>query len=252
MTAHAQPSRAATLRAGLRKGDARLRGTFQGLAMASVTEILASAGPDFICIDGEHASVRGETLANLARAADLHLCPLLLRVPDGLPHIIGEALDAGVAGILVPRIPDIAAAARAVSFARFPPDGIRGVGPGRAAGYGYSIGEILNGEPPLVGVQIETLGALDNLEDILAVPGLDFVMIGPGDLSVTLAANRPDLPLEQAIGRIREAARAADMPCGIFTPDRAASETALDWAAFVIQGSDAMMLHAAASQSLPR
>ena len=242
--------RSATLRDRLRKGDARLRGTFQGLASAAITEILASVGADFLCIDGEHASIRGETLANLARAADLHGCPLLLRVPDGLPHVIAEALDAGVAGVLVPRVQDADAVARAVSAARFPPDGSRGVGPGRAAGYGYAIGPLLSATAPLVGVQIETLSALDDLDPILAVPGLDFVMIGPGDLGVTLAANRPELPLTHAIQRIRSAACAAGVPCGIFAPDRTASEAAFEWAAFVIQGSDAMMLHAAASQAL--
>lgn len=235
-----------TLREKLTAPGARLRGVFQSFPAPGVTELLCMAGADFICADGEHSTFRGEGLANLLRAAGCHGVEMLVRVPDAVPHLIAEALDAGAAGVMVPRVSDAATARACVAAARFPPEGVRGAGPSRAAGYGYRLPHMLAAPQPLIGVQVETLGALDALEEILAIPGLDYVMIGPADLGLALRAGRPDLALDDAIAMVRDGCRAAGVPLGIFAFDRAAGDAALDWAQFVLQGTDGMLLSAAA------
>ncbi|MCA1336164.1 HpcH/HpaI aldolase family protein [Pseudooceanicola marinus] len=234
-----------TLRDRLTAPDARLRGIFQDLPSPAVTEVLCLAGVDFLCADSEHSSFRGEVLSNVLRAAGCHDTPVLVRVADAVPHLIAEALDAGAAGVMVPRVSDAETARACVAAARFPPQGVRGAGPGRGAGYGYRMAEVIEAPAPLIGVQVETLGALDTLEEILAIEGLDYLMIGPADLGLALRAGRPDLSLDAAIVQVRDACAAARMPLGIFAADRAAGDAALDWAQFVLQGTDAMLLAAA-------
>lgn len=224
---------------------AKMRGTFQGFPYPAVTETLCLAGVDFICADGEHSQFRGEALLNVLRAAQCRGGHVLVRVPDALPHLIAEVLDAGAAGVMVPRVSTPEEARRCVAASRYPPQGVRGVGPGRAAGYGYAIASLLEAPAPLIGIQIETMQALENLEAILATEGLDYIMIGPGDLGVALAASGSDLTLADAIARIVEVAKRLAVPCGVFSPDRATADADLDWAHFVVQGSDAMILSGA-------
>lgn len=226
-----------TLRDRLAQGG--LRGTFLGIPSATVTEIVCAAGPGFVCLDGEHSPIRGAVLHEMIRAAALHGIPALVRVPDALPHLIAEALDAGAAGVLVPRVATPEQATLAVRAARFPPEGMRGVGPGRAAGYGYRIADLLAAPAPFVAVQIETLEAVEAARDILSVPGLDLGLIGPGDLGVGLAAAGHPMTLEDAIERV---IAASPIPLGIFSPDRATADQWLSRLPLVIQGSDAMML----------
>ncbi|WP_435170703.1 HpcH/HpaI aldolase family protein [Falsirhodobacter sp. 1013] len=219
----------------------RLRGTFLGIPSPAVTEIVCAAGPDFVCIDGEHSPIRGEALLNMLRAARV---PALVRVAEALPHLIAEVLDAGAEGVLVPRVSSAEQAALAVRAARFPPAGQRGVGPGRAAGYGYRIAELIAARPPFVAIQIETPDAVLAVDDILATPGLDLAFIGPGDLGVGLAAAGHPMTLDAAIDTVIAAAEARGIPVGIFAPDRAQGDRWLARVPLVIQGSDAMILGA--------
>ena len=219
-----------------------LRGTFQGIPSPTVTEILCMSGVDFICLDGEHSQFRGESLRNVIRAANCHEKEVIVRVPDVIPHIIAEVLDAGACGVLVPRIRNAEEVRRAISAARFPPRGLRGVGPGRASGYGYHIRELFEATPPLIIVQVETLEALNNLSDILKVEGLDGVMIGPADLGISLSESGTTLSLKNAVEHISRAADQEGIPCGIFAADRSSADETLAWARFVLQGSDTLML----------
>ena len=110
------------------------------------------------------------------------------------PEAIAAALDSGARGVLVPRVSTAAQAAAAVKAARYPPLGERGVGPGRAAGYGYRIPEYLAGANAeiVVAVQVETAEGLANVEAIAATEGVDVVFVGPGDLSVSIDAIGPE------------------------------------------------------------
>lgn len=236
------------LRARVAVGE-RVQGLFIGLPSPAAVEVVALSGPDFLCLDGEHSALRGDLLAGMLRAAELHRVPAIVRVPEAAPWLIAEALDAGAQGVLVPRVSSVNQAAAAVSAARYPPEGRRGAGPGRAAGYGYGIDPYMDRAraETFVAVQIETPEAVEELDAILAVPGIDLAFIGPGDLGVGLAAAGATMPgaLVEAVERIAVGAETAGVPAGIFL----AGPDPQSWGQrfpFLIRGSDAMLLRAAA------
>jgi 4-hydroxy-2-oxoheptanedioate aldolase len=230
-----------SLRARLHAKTPMLRGVFLGIPSPMVVEIACAAAPDFVCIDCEHGVIGPETLENMLRAASV---PALVRVPGAEGPWIGQALDMGAAGVLVPRVSSAAEARAAVAAARFPPEGMRGLGPGRAAGYGRSIAAHLSQarEETVVAVQIETVGALDDLAAILAVPGLDLAFIGPADLGLGLQAAGRAQPLAQVIDQILTDCAAADVPAGIFTMTAADAGAYQGRVAMALCGSDGLAL----------
>lgn len=241
-----------SLRARLHAREPMLHGVFLGIASPMVVEIACAAGPDFVCIDCEHGVIGPETLENMLRAASS--VPALVRVPGAEGPWIGQALDMGAAGVLVPRVSSVADARIAVAAARFPPEGVRGLGPGRAAGYGRTIADHLveARSETLVALQIETVGALDDLAAILAVPGVDLAFVGPADLGLGLkAAGRPE-PLADAIDRIFDACTSAGVPAGIFTMTAADAARYDGRAGLVIAGSDGLALMQGLAQMLAR
>lgn len=230
-------------------GQGRLIGTFAAIPHPVAIEVVSAAGPDFICVDAEHSQIGRELIENLIRAADVYRVPAMVRVPGHAPESIAGVLDAGAAGVLVPRVSTAAHASAAVAATRYPPVGERGVGPGRAAGYGYRIPDYLkNANDSLVlAIQIETAEGLANVEEIVAVEGVDVIFIGPGDLSVSINALGPDgAPrLEAAILEITQAARKAGKTVGIFRPS---PDDVAKWSqagiSFFILASDTMFLGA--------
>lgn len=203
-------------------GHERVVGTFAAIPHPVAVEVTAASGLDFLCIDAEHSQIGRELIENLVRASDVHRVPAMVRVPGHAPESIAGALDAGAAGVLVPRVSTAAQAKAAVMATRYPPVGERGVGPGRAAGYGYRIPDYLKSanENIVLAIQIETAEGLANVEEIVAVEGVDVIFIGPGDLSVSIDAMGPDgaKKLDAAIAKITKASRAAGKAVGIFRP----------------------------------
>lgn len=220
-----------------------LRGPFLSIPSVVSAEIVAGAGPDFLCIDTEHSPIDDALMTDMIRAADIAGLPALVRVRGLSGQNIAAALDGGACGVLVPHVSTAEEARAVVRYARFPPEGTRGAGPGRAAKYLRDIGGYIDRarEETVVMIQIETSAAVENLAEIVAVPGIDLILIGPGDLGVDLAA-RGGATVDEVIPGILEVARATDMPVGIFSPDRTTSETWLKSLSFVIEGSDAMYL----------
>ncbi len=227
----------------------RLVGSFAAIPHPVAIEVVARSGPDFLCIDWEHAQIARDCIENLVRAADAHQVPAMVRVPGHAPEAIAAALDSGAQGVLVPRVSTAAQAAMAVKAARYPPLGERGVGPGRAAGYGYRIFDYLaraNDEIALA-VQVETALGLENADAIAATDGVDIVFVGPGDLSVSIDAIGPSgaEKLAAAIEKIIAATLAKGKVAGIFC---ARPEDVGRWAArgasFFILASDTMFLGA--------
>ncbi|MEP9385856.1 aldolase/citrate lyase family protein [Mesorhizobium sp. KR9-304] len=233
----------------------RLIGTFAEIPHPVAIEVMAQAKPDFICIDWEHGQIARDTIENLVRACDVHGVPTMVRVPGHAPEAIAAALDSGARGILVPRVSTATQAAAAVKASRYPPLGERGVGPGRAAGYGYRIFDYLAeaNQSIVVAVQVETAEGLANVDAIAATAGVDVVLVGPGDLSVSLDAYRPESAqkLAKAIGKIIATTLKHGKTSGIFCgrPDDVAA-----WAAkgvsFFILASDTMFLGAATASGL--
>lgn len=232
------------------RSGASLVGTFVAIPHPVAVEVAARAGLDFLCIDWEHAQIGRGHIEDLIRAADIAGTPAMVRVPGHGAEAIAAVLDAGAAGVLVPRVSTAAQARAAVAAMRYPPDGARGAGPGRAARYGHGIAEYLaaaNGAL-LLAVQVETVEGVANVEEIAAVEGVDVVFIGPGDLAVSLGAVGPQgqAALEAAIVSVIEACRRARRAVGLFRPgtaDLARWRTA--GISFFLIGSDAMFLGAA-------
>ncbi|MEQ1404521.1 aldolase/citrate lyase family protein [Neorhizobium sp. Rsf11] len=227
----------------------RVVGTFAAIPHPVAIEVTAATGLDFLCIDAEHSQIDRELIENLVRASDAHHIPALVRVPSHASEWIASALDAGAAGVLVPRVSTSAQAKAAVMATRYPPIGERGVGPGRASAYGYRIPDYLKAanESLVLAIQIETAEGLANVEEIAAVEGVDIIFIGPGDLSVSIDAMGPAgaEKLNAAITTITNAAREAGKAVGIFRPS---ADDVGKWAeagiSFFMLASDTMFLGA--------
>ncbi len=229
-----------------------LVGTFASIPHPVAVEVVARSGVGFLCIDWEHAQIARDTIENLVRAADVHGVPAMVRVPGHGAEAIAAALDSGARGVLVPRVSTAAQAEAAVKASRYAPDGDRGVGPGRAAGYGYRIFEYLTAAnaQTVVAVQVETAEGLRNAEAIAATDGVDVVFVGPGDLSVSIDAMGPAgaEKLGDAIQTIIAAALAHGKIAGIFCgKPEDVGRWAASGASFFILASDAMFLGAGVS-----
>lgn len=165
-------------------------GTYVWLADPAIVEIIGLAGFDAAFIDMEHTSFDMRTVEEMIRAADLVGVTSIVRVPDNNEKTILRILDMGAQGIQVPHIANRQDAEAAVQAVKYPPLGERGVsGASRAARYGaLSLAEHVatSNDQTLLAVMIEDVGALNEIEAIAAVPGVDVVAIGPADLSRSL------------------------------------------------------------------
>ncbi|RLA44065.1 MAG: 2,4-dihydroxyhept-2-ene-1,7-dioic acid aldolase [Gammaproteobacteria bacterium] len=206
-----------TLKQRLAKGDLLL-GTIVSMATPEIPEILSQAGFDWLFIDGEHAPLNAADIQLLIQTAGN--TPCLVRISSIDEIAIKKSLDAGAAGIIAPQVNTAEQAERAVSYSKYPPVGQRGVGISRAHGYGFAFQEHLqraNNEIVVV-VQAEHSEAVDNIDAIAAVPGIDAVFVGPYDLSASLGkmGQVEDAVVIAAVDRINKACSAADIPLGIF------------------------------------
>lgn len=201
----------------------------------ALTEMLALAGSAFVMLDMEHGDVAVASLENHARAATLAGAVPMVRVPANDPKQILRALDRGMRGIMVPRVESAREARRAVAAMRYPPLGERGLATHTAAArWGTRpAGEhaAWANEDVLAILQIETAAAVDRVEEIAGVPGVDVVLIGPSDLSASMGyVGRPDHPevqaaIERAIAGAQRVGTAAGI--AVASPDDARRYVAL-------------------------
>lgn len=180
-------------------------GTGISLNDPAVVEALAPV-VDFFWIDMEHNPMGVETLLGHLMAARAGGAPALVRVPTSDLAWVKRAVDAGVEGIIVPQVRSAKEVEQVVSACRFPPAGTRGWGPRRPSDYGRrSVQEVVceANEGLFVAVQIEHVAAVEQIDAILAVPGLDSIAIGPFDLSGSMdLLGQLDHP--RVVGAIRE------------------------------------------------
>jgi len=161
---------------------------------------------DWFMIDTEHSQVNPETLAAMV-AVSGEAGPIpFVRVGNIDQYLVKQALDAGAQGILVPLVSTEAQARSVVAYAKYPPDGVRGAAAAAGSRYGRELASYLrsaNAET-LVGVQIETAEALENLEAIAAVPGVDLLFVGPTDLTLSLGLldDRKNPRVREAMARV--------------------------------------------------
>jgi 2-keto-3-deoxy-L-rhamnonate aldolase RhmA len=205
-------------RTRLRRGDT-LFGTMVTLPSPAVAEILAGLGFDWLFIDGEHGPLETRELLGILQAVSRDVA-CIVRVPAADEVAIKRVLDLGAAGIIVPQVNSAEQAADVVRFARYAPQGARGVGLARAHGYGLRFQEYVSSANQRIAVivQAEHARAVENIESIARVPGVDAVLLGPYDLSASLGkmGQVDDPAVVAAIARVTDACRAAGMPLGYF------------------------------------
>lgn len=223
----------------------------------AVVEVLGYAGFDFIAIDTEHMTMNDESLVDLVRAADLAGLPAIMRVRTKTPGEILRALDMGARGIIVPQIESAEEAREAVRAAKFAPLGSRGMANStRAAQYGFlplKDYARLSNEHSLVVIYCETLGALREIDEIVALDQVDVIFIGPTDLAQALGLpGEPDHPrVREAMETVTRKARAAGKAAGTVAADaeraRALMENGIQ---FILLSSDLAMIAAQARRHL--
>jgi 2-keto-3-deoxy-L-rhamnonate aldolase RhmA len=205
----------------LRRGET-LHGVLLNLPSAAVAEILAGAGFDWLFIDGEHGAIDTRELVAILQAVERDLA-CIVRIPELGSAAIKRALDMGAAGILVPQVETAEQAAEAVRLARYAPSGERGMGLARAHRYGFAFREYITNANDAIAVivQAEHIRAVENIDLIAAVPGLDAVFLGPYDLSASLGhPGEIEHPLVvEAIDHVTRRCQAAGMPLGYFGVD---------------------------------
>ena len=163
-------------------------GSWITIGSTVVAEIMAKAGYDWLTIDMEHSAITIDIAQELIRVIELCGVTPLVRVGNNDANIIKRVMDAGAHGVIVPMVNTREDAENAVRSVKYPPRGFRGVGLARAQKYGADFEgyKQWNDKNSIVIVQVEHILAVENLEEILSVPGVDGFIIGPYDLSGSL------------------------------------------------------------------
>jgi 4-hydroxy-2-oxoheptanedioate aldolase len=187
------------------------------------TERIARSGYDYVCIDAQHGLIDYRAVLAATTAVDTYGVAAMVRVQANDQFWIGQALDAGARGVIVPMVDTVADAQAAVAACRYPPTGRRSYGPMRA--------QLRVGPTPAEAdaeiaclVMIETPDGLRNVKEIAAVPGVDGLYVGPSDLRLALGGKTStdpavDAAFDEALDAVRAAAAAAGIVAGIHCPD---------------------------------
>lgn len=186
-----------------------------------VAEVMSLAPFDFLVIDMQHAPLSIESVQTLLIAIRSSSLGTLVRVPSDDPVMIGQVLDLGADGVIVPMINSGAQLEAAIRAGRYAPHGIRSWGPRRAARLhgGPTAYEDFANHNVLIIPQIETIEAVDALDEILSVPGCEAVMIGPADLakSMDLSMSSQDAIIDTTVQRVLDGCTAHSVAFGHFT-----------------------------------
>ena len=193
-------------------------GSWMQIPHGSVAEIMGNAGYDWVAVDLEHGSISVAQLPDMFRALELGETLPLVRLAQGDAKECKQVLDAGAGGVIVPMVETAEQLIAVRNACRWPPAGTRGVGFSRANLFGKNFETYREeAQAPLLVAMIEHSRAADNLEEILAVDGLDAILIGPYDLSASMGATAQfDEPkFISAMERIRTLCRDANIACGV-------------------------------------
>jgi 2-dehydro-3-deoxyglucarate aldolase/4-hydroxy-2-oxoheptanedioate aldolase len=174
----------------LAEGGVALGSSISHLRSPELPRMFSAAGLDWIFIDSEHGCFTIETIQDLVRSSLMLPITPVVRVADFQYDLVARALDMGAEGLILPRVESAEVLAKAITWAKFPPEGVRGFGltPPTVGYSSASFKEItthLNRETLLI-AQVESVAALDRLDELAAVEGLDSLLVGPADLSTSL------------------------------------------------------------------
>jgi len=193
-------------------------GSWMQIPNASIAEILGSAGYDWVAIDMEHGAITLNQLPDIFRALELGNTLPIVRLSEGSTKECKNVLDAGSAGVIAPMIENADQLRMIANACRWPPSGNRGVGFSRANLFGKNFKKYQSeAQEPLLVAMIENNLAIDNLDEILKVDGLDAILIGPYDLSASLGILEDfQNPLfKSTVDKIFELCEKNNIPCGI-------------------------------------
>jgi 4-hydroxy-2-oxoheptanedioate aldolase len=209
-----------TAKQKLREGKLAIGG-WLSVPSSFSAEIMANQGFDWLCVDTQHGAIDFSAAFPMLQAISNSPTMPFVRVPWNEPSIIMKYLDAGAYGIIVPMIETKEDAERAVWAMRYPPVGMRSSGPFRASIYGGADYLENANEELLLAVMIETPKALENLDEIASVPGIDVLYIGPSDLSQALGLgpryNADNPKHAETVTRIRETCERHGVIAGVHT-----------------------------------
>ncbi|MDX1561586.1 MAG: aldolase/citrate lyase family protein [Gammaproteobacteria bacterium] len=231
-----------------------LFGTLLNLPSPAIAEVLAQVGFDWLFIDTEHGALGTGAVASVLQAVDRDLA-CIVRVSELNGGAIKRTLDMGAAGIIVPQVETAEHATDVVRLARYAPEGERGMGLARAHRYGFGFKDYLanaNDEIVVV-IQVEHARAVENIEQIAGVQGIDAVFIGPYDLSASFGyPGQVDHPqVVEAIEHVTAACAAAGRRLGYFGMDAAAVKPYVDRGyTLICAGIDCVFIGQGAKQLL--
>ncbi|OUM42098.1 2-dehydro-3-deoxyglucarate aldolase [Arthrobacter agilis] len=215
---------------------------------ALVAEICAGSGLDWLLVDAEHSPNGLESILAQLQAVSGYPVRTLVRPPVNDTVLIKQYLDLGVRNLLIPMVNTVADAEAAVAATRYPPEGVRGVGSAlaRAARWNRVPDYLARASTTIsLTVQIESTTAVDAVEDILAVDGVDAIFVGPSDLAASMGLlgqqEHPDV--RAAVERCLAAAGRAGKPAGVNAFNADTARHYLDHgASFVLVGADVALL----------
>jgi len=201
-------------------------GVWGTLDSAFAAELIAAEGPDYLCLDQQHGIIGLDSAVAMLQAVRGSATAPVVRVPNHDPALIGQALDIGAAGVIVPMVGTPAEAEALVRAFRYQPHGVRSYGPARAA--------MTLGGTPRTGLSdvacilmLETAGALEHVEAIAALDGVDALFVGPADLSLALGFDAApawgEPALDDALARVVAACREHGIVAGIQCGDGASA-----------------------------
>jgi len=220
----------------------------------AVASILGWSGADYVVIDAEHGAFTLESLRACVEAIEPTPAACVIRVAGHDEVLIKQALDLGIDGVQIPTVNTRDEAEHAVRASRYPPQGGRGVGVGRASGYGREIGRYVTeaNDRVAVLVMLETEEGLDNVEEIAQVEGLDGIVIGPADLAVSMGLGiDPVHPrMLAAYDRVAAVGRDRRVKVGVGGPLTDAGRWFAKGADLVLVAVDSGALAGAAKQAL--
>jgi len=232
-------------------------GTWIAMNNPDVAEQLASLGFDWLVFDVEHGLHTLPDIQSMMQAMSSRPdCIPLVRVPINEPVYCKWALDIGAYGVVVPLVDSREEALKAVRACKYPPEGIRGCGPRRASQYYSRLADYVReaNEEVLVVVQIESPKALDNLDEILSVKGVDVAFIGPDDLSLNLGIflQKQHPTFKAALSKVLEKCKKYGVAPGMFCNDKNISDAIAQGFQFCALSDDDTFLTIGATTCLER
>ena len=243
----------------LKRGEPAL-GAWLNLPSIATARVMAQLGFDWLVVDMEHSAQSATLMADMvATIADAGTCAPFVRVPSNSVEWFKWALDAGAWGVVVPMINSREEVQRVIDYSKYPPLGNRSIG-GIFGPYGFGItdwpdyAKFANDEVMVI-VQIESAQALQNLDEILSVPGIDVAFVGPNDLHAQLglvpSSDGAETEFLEALERVKVVARKYQIALGIFSSDgEAASKRIIQGFQMISVTTDVSSMITSAKQNL--